>query len=170
MATEPRSRRRRRKKILRKNDGSLYDATERRRITPAELRDYLRGGGLFEASSHENGTDCTYEVLQDIVGAGFLQSIVPGLGGGPLAALGLGALGGGGPLSALGGADGAANLIRILGEQPGRSDWDDHWEEPRRRTAVRRDAADRVQGEQGEAPRRRSWRDADDWRSEPAPD
>ena len=170
MATEPRSRRRRRKKILRKNDGSLYDATEQRRITPAELRDYVRGGGLFEARSHENGTDSTYEVLQDIVGAGFLQSIVPGLGGGPLSALGLGALGGGGPLSALGGVDGVANLVRILGEQPGRSDWDDHWEEPRRRTAGRRDAVARAEGEPGETARRRSWRDADDWCSEPAPD
>jgi len=49
MATEPKSRRRRRKKILRQNDGSLYDASERRRITTAELRDYLRDGGLFEA-------------------------------------------------------------------------------------------------------------------------
>ena len=88
MATEPKSRRRRRKKILRKTDGSLYDATERRRITPAELRDYVRDGGLFEARRQENGADCTYEVLQGVVGAGLLQNLVPGMGGGPLSGLG----------------------------------------------------------------------------------
>jgi len=48
MATEPKSRRRRRKKILRKTDGSLFDATERRRITPAELRAFLEQGTLLK--------------------------------------------------------------------------------------------------------------------------
>src|SRR5439155_1270794 len=109
MATEPKSRRRRRKKILRKTDGSLYDATERRRITPAELRDYVRDGGLFEARRQENGADCTYEVLQGVLGVGLLQNLVPGMGAGPLSGLGgLSALagGGGGALGALGGTGG----------------------------------------------------------------
>src|SRR6266542_2813717 len=122
MATEPKSRRRRRKKILRKNDGSLYDATERRRITPTELRDYVRDGGLFEARRQENGADCTYEVLQGVVGVGFLQNLVPGMGGGPLSGLGgLSALagGGGGALGALGGAGGLADLVRVLGNERG---------------------------------------------------
>ena len=74
MATEPKSRRRRRKKILRKNDGSLYDATERRRITHTELRDYVRDGGLFEARRQEGGADCTYEVLQSVMGVGLLEN------------------------------------------------------------------------------------------------
>src|SRR5205085_12082422 len=99
MATEPKSRRRRRKKVLRKNDGSLYDATEQHRITAAELRDYVRDGGLFEARRQENGADCTYEVLQSVMGMGLLENLVPGIGGGSLPGLGgLGALAGGGPL------------------------------------------------------------------------
>lgn len=141
MATEPKSRRRRRKKILRKNDGSLYDASERRRITPAELRDYVREGGLFEARRQENGADCTYEVLQSVVGAGLLENLVPGLGGGALPGLGgLSALAGGGPLGALGGGGGLGGLARLLGDQVARSgehDGDD-WDEPRRRSHSRR--------------------------------
>jgi len=139
MATEPKSRRRRRKKILRKDDGSLYDVSERRRITTAELRDYVRDGGLFEARRQENGADCTYEVLQGVVGTGLLQNLVPGMGGGALPGLGgLSALagGGGGALGALGGAAGLADLARVLGDQAGRSGdrgWDD-WDEPRRRS------------------------------------
>src|SRR2546421_7315019 len=84
MATEPKSRRRRRKKILRKDDGSLYDVSERRRITIAELRDYVRDGGLFEARRQEGGADCTYEVLQSVMGVGLLENLVPGMGGGSL--------------------------------------------------------------------------------------
>src|SRR5882724_2636993 len=147
MATEPKSRRRRRKKILRRNDGSLYDATERRRITPAELRDYVRDGGLFEARRQENGADCTYEVLQGVVGTGLLQNLVPGMGGGALPGVGgLSALagGGGGALGALGGAAGLADLARVLGDQAGRSGdrgWDD-WDEPRRRS-TRHSSSDR---------------------------
>src|SRR5438045_2269893 len=95
MSTEPKSRRRRRKKILRKNDGSLYDATEQCRITATELRDYVRDGGLFEARRQESGADCTYEVLQSVLGTGMLETLVPGLGGGPLSSLGgLAGLGG----------------------------------------------------------------------------
>jgi hypothetical protein len=172
MATEPKSRRRRRKKILRKNDGSLYDATERRRITPAELREYVRDGGLFEARRQESGSDCTYEVLQSVLGAGLLQNLVPGLGGGPLSGLGgLGALagGGGGALGALGGAGGLADLARLLGDEAGRSrdrGWED-WEEPPRRSS-RRSADDRGwdDGDWSDPPGRSHRRDSPDWGSD----
>ena len=133
MATEARSRRRKRKKIIRRSDGALYDASERRRITAGELRDYLRDGGLFEARRHESGTDCTYEVLQEVIGAGMLSNFVPGLGGGGLPGLGaLGSLAGGG--GALGGI---VEVLRTLGDggaaaRSGGRDWDD-WEEPPRR-------------------------------------
>ena len=140
MATEPKSRRRRRKKILRKNDGSLYDATERRRITHTELRDYVRDGGLFEARRQENGSDCTYEVLQGVVGTGLMENLVPGLGGGSLPGLGgLSALAGGGPLGALGGGGGLGDLARLLGDQVARSGEHngDDWDEPRRRSHSR---------------------------------
>jgi hypothetical protein len=173
MATEPKSRRRRRKKILRKNDGSLFDATERRRITPAELRDYVRDGGLFEARRQENGADCTYEVLQGVVGTGLLQNLVPGMGGGALPGLGgLSALagGGGGALGALGGAAGLADLARVLGDQAGRSGdrgWDD-WEEPRRRS-TRHSSSDRGwdDGDWSDPPGRPHRRDSADWAPDP---
>jgi hypothetical protein len=140
MATEPKSRRRRRKKVLRKTDGSLYDVTERRRITPAELRDYVREGGLFEARRQETGSDCTYEVLREVVGAGMLETLVPGLGGGPLSALGglggLGALGGGG--GALGGLGQIARLLGDEGRRSGDGGWND-WDEGSRRSKRRGD-------------------------------
>jgi hypothetical protein len=172
MATEPRSRRRQRKKILRKDDGSMYDATERRRITPGELRDYVKDGGLFEARRHENGADCTYEVLQDVVGAGLMQNLVPGMGGGALCGLGglAGLAGGGGPLSALGGGGGLAALARVIGDQAGRSadhGWDG-WEEPRRRKARSSDDPAWADGEwSGAQPRRSSRRGPDDWVPDP---
>ena len=140
MATEPKSRRRRRKKILRKNDGSLFDATERRRITHAELRDYVRDGGLFEARRQENGADCTYEVLHSVMGQGLLENFVPGLGGGSLPGLGgLSALAGGGPLGALGGGAGLGDLARLVGDHVARGGDQngDDWEEPRRRSRHR---------------------------------
>jgi hypothetical protein len=162
MAAEPRSRRRRRKKILRKNDGSLYDATERRRITPGELRDYVKDGGLFEARRHETGADCTYEVLQDVVGVGLMQNLVPGMGGGQLSGLGglAGLAGGGGPLSA---------LARVIGDQAGRGDhgWDD-WEEPRRGKGRPSDDPAWADGDWSDAPpRRSSRRGSDDWVPDP---
>lgn len=158
MATEPKSRRRRRKKILRKTDGSLFDATERRRITPGELRDYVRDGGLFEARRQENGADCTYEVLQSVLGVGMLESLVPGLGGNPLA--GLPGLGG---LSALGNNGALAELGRLLGN--GRDDrgWDD-WDEPRRKSQRRSDGdRDWADGEWSEDPPKREPRRDRDW-------
>lgn len=143
MAIEAKSRRRRRKKILRKTDGSLYDATERRRITPAELRDYVRDGGLFEARRQENGADCTYEVLQSVVGLGLMENLVPGLGGGSLPGLGgLCALAGGGPLGALGGGAGLGELAQLV-DHVARGERDGHgWDEPRRRSQARRPSGD----------------------------
>jgi hypothetical protein len=181
MATEPKSRRRRRKKILRKNDGSLYDATERRRITSAELRDYVRDGGLFEARRQENGADCTYEVLQSVVGVGVLENLVPGLGGGSLPGLGglggLGALAGGGPLGALtGGGGGLGDLARLVSDQIARNGDRDHddWEAPRRRTHRRSSGDwgddDGDWSDRSDRPRRsspdRGWRDTD-WSDPP---
>ena len=139
MATEPRSRRRRRKKIIRKSDGSLYDLSERRRISHSELKDYVRDGGVFEARRQDSGGDCTYEVLQGLVGTGMLENLVPGLSGGPLSALGgLGALGG---LS--GGSGGLGQLgalARLVGEEAPHRDSGrgfDDWDEPPRRSRRR---------------------------------
>ncbi|MGH8975167.1 MAG: hypothetical protein ACRD0C_18435 [Acidimicrobiia bacterium] len=143
MAAEHSSRRRRRKKILRRSDGSLYDVSERRRITEAELRDYVRDGGLFEARRKDSGGDCTYEVLQDVVGSGFLESLVPGMSSSPLAGLRTlaGLAGGGGTLSALSGAGGMRQLADLVGEEPrgGHGSWDDDdWDGPRRSRRSRR--------------------------------
>ena len=168
MSTESGSRRRRRKKIVRRDDGSLFDATERRRITPAELRDYLRDGGLFEARRQGSGTDCTYEVLQSVLGAGMLQNLVPGLGAGPLAGLGLG--GGGGPLGALAGNGGLADLARLLGDEARRRQRefdDDEWDEPRRGGRRPSDEAGWRDGNRLEEERRPAGRDKVDWADEP---
>jgi len=169
MATQPKSRRRQRKKILRKNDGSMFDATERRRITKAELRDYVRDGGLFEARRHENGADCTYEVLQSVMGAGILQNVVPGLGGGgPLGALGglvgLGRLGG---LANGGGA--LADIARALegGGDRGWDDWDEPHRRPRRSDEHRWDNPDWAEPDGAEPASGRTWRDDPDWAADP---
>ena len=164
MATEPKSRRRKRKKILRKDNGSLFDASERRPITLTELREYVRGGGLFEARRHENGADCTYEVLQSVMGAGMLQNLVPGLGGGSLP--GLGGLSGLGKLSELAnGAGGLAEIARVLGrEGSDRGGWDD-WDEPRR---TRRGADHRWDNPDfAEPPQSKTRHDDPDWASDP---
>jgi len=180
MASEPKSRRRRRKKVLRKNDGSLYDATERRRMTTGELRDYVRDGGLFEARRQDTGADCTYEVLQDVLGISLLQSLVPGTGGGGIP--GLGALaGGGGALGALGGAAGIAELLRALGEgagrrrDPGWDDWDEPPGRPRRRATDERawpgadwsEATQRDSGDGDDRPSKPTRRDSGDWAGDP---
>jgi hypothetical protein len=167
VSTEPRSRRRRRKKIVRRDDGSLFDATERRRITPAELRDYIRDGGLFEARRQGSGTDCTYEVLQSVLGASMLQNLVPGLGAGPLSGLGLG--GGGGPLGALAGNGGLADLARLLGDEARRRqrDFDDDWDEPRRGGRRPSDDGGWREGNRLAEEGRPAERDKLDWADEP---
>jgi hypothetical protein len=171
MAPEPKSRRRRRKKIVRRDDGSLFDVTERRRITAAELRDHLRDGGLFEARRQRSGTDCTYEVLQSVMGAGMLQDLVPGTGAGPLSALGGLGGGGGGLLGALGGAAGLADVVRALGEERDRGrdgDWDDRDDDRRRQRRPsdgRGGAADEFTDPPTRAPQRD--RGESDWGSEP---
>jgi hypothetical protein len=167
------ARRRRRKKILRRSDGSLYDVSERRPISVVELREYVRDGGFFEARREGTGADCTHEILQGIVGTGLLENLLPGMsGGGPLSGLGaLGALaGGGGGLGALGnGSEGLPQLARLLGDDRNHreSDWDYH-DEPRR--SPRRDHRRREGWD--DPPRRRSEHDVDDrrdWWDEPRP-
>jgi len=166
MATEPKSRRRRRKKILRKNDGSLYDATERRPISHAELREYVRDGGLFEARKKESGADCTYEVLQSVMGVGMLQSLIPGLGGGGIPGLGgLSTLGNLGNLANGGG--GLAEIARALGDAAGRSGdraWDD-WDEPPRRSQRRYEDRERnwSNDDWGDKSKRTHRHDDPDW-------
>jgi hypothetical protein len=164
MATEPKSRRRKRKKIVRKNDGSMFDASERRRITLTELREHVRDGGLFEARRHENGSDCTYEVLQSVMGSGVLQSLVPGFSGDSIP--GLGALSGLGRLGALAnGGGGLADIARALGDEgSSRGGWED-WDEPKR---PRRSADHRWNNPDfAEPPPDRTRRDDPDWATDP---
>ncbi len=160
------SRRRYRKKIVRRKDGSLFDLSERRRISAAALADHVRDGGLFEARREESGTDCTYEILRDVMGTGMLEGMVPGLGGHPLSGLGpLGALAGGtGGLGRLGGAAGElARLARLAGadDRERERDWDD-WEESPRRSRRRRDRDPSSEGWDDEPPSRPK-RTRDDW-------
>ena len=119
------SRRRNRKRVLLREDGELFDVSERRPITVAELREYLLDGGLFEARTKETGRDCTYEVLRKLVGSQLMGGMLPGLSGNPLAVAG----GGGGKLDTL------ASVLRLLDNGGGgRSRWEhDDWDEPPRR-------------------------------------
>jgi hypothetical protein len=155
MTSEPRSRRRRRKKIIRKTDGSLYDLTERRRITLSELKDYVKDGGLFEARRQDSGADCTYDVLQSLVGTGLVETCVPGVGSGPLSGLGgLGALGG--LAGGSGGLGQLGALARLLGQEAPQAD---DWDEPPRRS--RRRGSERDWSGWDEAPRHSSRRESD---------
>lgn len=171
MATSSGSRRRHRKKIISKSDGSLYDLSERRRISHAELRDHVRDGGLFEARRHDrSGEDCTYEVLHGVMGEGVLENLVPGLGGGPLSGLGgLGGLPGGS--GGLGGLAGLARLARLVGDGSGNRDWDrrDAWEDPPRRSSRRE--SDRGRDDWADAPGPSRPREIESWEGseEPAP-
>ena len=171
MVTDRKSRRRRRKKIVRSDDGSLFDASERRGITTAELRDYVREGGLFEARRQGSGSDCTYEVLQSVLGSGMPANLVPGLGG-PLTGLGglSGVSGGGGPLAALGGL---GDLTPLSTDAVGRSrgrDWEDSEERPRRSGRHSLDDRNWAEGDWAETPRRSELRDGEDWAADPESD
>lgn len=164
MTTEPRSRRRRRKRIIRKGDGSLYDVSERRRISHSELKEYVKDGGVFEARRQGSGQDCTFEVLQGMLGTGLLENLAPGLGGGPFSGLG----GLGGALGALSGGSGGLGhlgaLARLVGEESAHRDprGGDDWDEPSRRSSRRGSERDRNGWD--EPPSRSSRRESDqDW-------
>jgi hypothetical protein len=65
--------------VIRESDRTLYDVTERRRISLAELRDFVGDGGYFEARRHDSGADCTAQVLQDLLSDSLATAVVPGL-------------------------------------------------------------------------------------------
>ncbi|MGH9005387.1 MAG: hypothetical protein ACRDYV_19870 [Acidimicrobiia bacterium] len=159
------SRRRFRKRIVRRHDGTLLDRSERRRISATELRDYIRDGGLFEARREESGADCTYEVLRDVMGTGLLEGMVPNLGANPLSGLGaLGALtGGSSGLGGLGGAAGELARLARLASTDDRDrdrDWVDWDDEPRRSSRRRERERD---GNGRDEPPPRPKRSHDDW-------
>ena len=73
-----------RRELVRDSDGTLRDVAEKRRIGIDELRDDLRAGRHFRARTQSTDTDCTHEVLREILVAG----AVPGASsGGGLAGL-----------------------------------------------------------------------------------
>ncbi len=166
------SRRRRRKRIICEDDGSLYDVKERRRISNAELRSYLQDGGLFEARRRGSGADCTYEVLQGAMGRGVLEGLLPGLNLGSFSDKlgGLGALSRGlGALSSLSGEQGGLGGLGRLLEDGGRDEprprRESRDEPPRRRRANGRSEDWYDEPPRSGAARRPS----DEWWNEPAP-
>ncbi len=70
------------RQLIRQSDGTLYDMTEERQIPPSELLDYLADGGFFKARRHDNGVDCTIQVLYEVLVEGIAQGLVPGVPGG----------------------------------------------------------------------------------------
>jgi hypothetical protein len=64
--TRPSSRRGPRRQLVRESDGTLLDLTTGQEITPPELRDFVTGGGFFEAR-REDGTECTMQVLTEVL-------------------------------------------------------------------------------------------------------
>ncbi len=130
-------RRRPRRKVLCRSDGSMFDVAQRRRISMEELRDHLLDGGLFEAETEESGRDCTHEVLRRLMG----NPVDAGAGGmNPLGALGMfgGALGGLGEVAGLARLVGARSEVWDREEPPARTRtrarsraaWDTEVEEP----------------------------------------
>jgi hypothetical protein len=83
------SRRRERRRIVCRSDGSMFDVGARHRVTTEELRDHLQDGGLFEAVTEATGRDCTLEVLRKIMLPAGLENAAGAPGGLP----GMGALG-----------------------------------------------------------------------------
>ena len=165
------SRRRRRKRIICEDNGSLYDVSERRRISHGELRCYLQDGGLFEARRQGSGVDCTYEVLQGAMGRGVLEGLVPGLNLGSFSDElgGLGGLSGGlGALSSLSRQQGGLGALGRLLEGGGR-------DEPRREAGDERPRRRRANGRSEEwydepPPRSKASRgSSDEWWNEPTP-
>ncbi|REE95228.1 polyhydroxyalkanoate synthesis regulator DNA-binding domain-containing protein [Thermomonospora umbrina] len=72
----PRRERRRALRLRRRPDGRLYDLDERRVIGLAELGDEVRAGRTFRAHRQGTGTECTNEVLVEI-----LLTALPGVAG-----------------------------------------------------------------------------------------
>lgn len=58
--------------LVRAPDGSLHDAGERRTVTIEELLDGLRSGRRFRVHRQSTGTDCTSEVLREVLGVALL--------------------------------------------------------------------------------------------------
>ncbi|MBA3743508.1 hypothetical protein [Sporichthya sp.] len=108
------ARRRERRQIVCRTDGSMYDTAARRSISVEDLRDHLLDGGHFEAET-ETGRDCTYDVLRRVMGTPGLDAFT---GGGAGAA---------GPLSGLTSLTGISQLAGLASMFSGNSrlDFDD---------------------------------------------
>lgn len=66
MSRREETRRAPRRTLRRESDGSLIEAREGTPVTPAQIRDELRGGVRFRAV-RPDGSDCTYAVLAEIL-------------------------------------------------------------------------------------------------------
>jgi len=125
------SRRRERRRIVCRSDGTMFDVGARHRVTVEELRDHLQDGGLFEAVTEATGRDCTLEVLRKIMLPSGVDALTaPGGAGGQLP--GMGALG---SLSQLG------LIANMLGERPWHPE-DRDGDRPRPRSRRRSSAAE----------------------------
>ena len=77
--------------LRREADGILHDISEGRRVSASELRQDVRDGRQFRVEDSRTGTDCTFEVLAEVVwgvapagqsggGLGGVTNLLSGLG------------------------------------------------------------------------------------------
>jgi hypothetical protein len=112
------SRRRERRRIVCRSDGSMFDIGARHRVTPEELRDHLQDGGLFEAVTEATGRDCTLDVLSKVMLPAGLENATGVAGGLP-------------GTNALGGLSRLDLITSLVGDSPWRNE-DRERERPRR--------------------------------------
>ncbi|WP_026413414.1 polyhydroxyalkanoate synthesis regulator DNA-binding domain-containing protein [Actinomadura oligospora] len=62
-------------------DGDLYDLEERRRVTLKELGDEVKVGRQFRVRHAETDTDCTHEVLLEVLRASLPPQTLSASGG-----------------------------------------------------------------------------------------
>jgi hypothetical protein len=67
--------RRRGRRLRVKADGRLFDLDERRPVSLRELRDDVRSGRSFRAFRQRTGTECTNEVLVEVLRTGLPRHV-----------------------------------------------------------------------------------------------
>jgi hypothetical protein len=68
-----------RRVLVRDHDGKLYDPAQNRSVSIEEVADDVRAHRLIRVNRLETGSDCTYEVLGEIVATNLPQALTAGV-------------------------------------------------------------------------------------------